>query len=200
MEKCIYLCPMKRIVGILMFLVLITGCEKFEMPSELTLSGKYYVNKLELIIVENPYHSDTTFENITLLSGDTFIDHSLPHPFDSIVVGDFYMDFDYTYLRMNWIKRNVGNNIWEYGIYNTMYPEQVAGEIMYRREPLSYNNYDLGNISFSYYPKNLKGQEKKVRLHVDSDLLESIQFSGFEIYPYGQNGPKMRLIISLIRT
>ena len=172
------------------------------MPSELTLSGKYYVSKLELIIIENPSHPDTTFKNITFLNGETFVNHSLPSPFDSIVVGDFYMDFDYSYLRMNWIKRNVRNNIWEYGIYklDVRYPEQVPGEIMYRRDPWSYNNYDLGDIYFSYYPKNLKGQEKTVRLHVDSDLLTTLQLSGFEVWPYGENGPKMRLIISLIRT
>jgi hypothetical protein len=193
---------MKRIVGILMFLVLITGCEKFSMPSELTLSGKYYVNKLELIVVENPSHPDTSFQNITFLVNDTFVDHSLPHPFDSIVVGDFYMDFDYTYVRFNWIERDyVGRDIWEYGVHkeSIVFPEQVPNEIMYRRDPLSYNNYDLGSIFIKYFPKNSLN-ERTVRLHVDSDLLESIQFSGFEVYPYGQNGPKMRLVISLTRT
>ena len=192
---------MKRIVGILVFLVLLTGCEKFEMPSELTLSGKYYVSRLDLIVIENPSHPDTIFQTITFQNTDTFVDHSLPAPFDSIVVGDFYMDFDYTYVRINWIKRNY-NNVWEYGVSknNIMFPEQVPNEIMYRRDPLSYNNYDLGTIFFDYFPKNFNGNQKTVRLHVDSDLLESIQFSGFEVYPYGQNGPKMRLVISLIRT
>ncbi len=173
------------------------------MPSELTLSGKYYVSKLEVIITENTSHPDTTFKNITFLTGETFVDHSLPSPFDSIVVGDFYMDFEYSTVRLNWVKRDyVGRDIWEYGAYENGYifPNlQEFGEIVYHRDVYSYNQYDLGTIYFLYKPKKSQIQ-RTVRFHVDSDLLTTLQLSGFEIWPYGKNGPKMRLIISLIRT
>ncbi len=85
MEKYIYLCPMKRIVGILMFLVLITGCEKYVVEkSDITLSGKYVLSKLNVANVDQNQTPDSLY-----LLGSTYVNHNLPKPFDSIVIDDF---------------------------------------------------------------------------------------------------------------
>ena len=112
MEKCIYLCPMKRIVGILMFLVLITGCEKYVVEkSDVTLSGKYVISKLNVANVDQSQTPDSLY-----LLGSTYVNHNLPKPFDSIVIDDFYLHMDYSTIRINLLGVTpTGTDIWEYG-------------------------------------------------------------------------------------
>ena len=41
---------------------------------------------------------------------------------------------------------------------------------------------------------------RRITLHVDSDLPESLQLSGLDFAPYGKNGPGYKIIFSLTRT
>jgi hypothetical protein len=80
---------MKRIVGILMFLVLITGCEKYVTEiSNVTLSGLYVV---DWVCVVGDEGNDTIsfYEN-----GQTFTDTNLHAPFDVIETNDFNINFE----------------------------------------------------------------------------------------------------------
>jgi len=116
----------------------------------------------------------------------------LPDPFDSIVVDNFYLHFDYSSIRMVWKDRmqNGQRDRWEYG--------ESPNEIFYSRVPWSYDAFTLGKIQFGYKPNDMNSY-RKIILQVDSDLLESIQLSGLEFAPYGKDGPHYRLILSLNR-
>lgn len=129
----------------------------------------------------------------TYLSNTIFRDSMLPHPFNYIKVNDFYFHFDYASIRMNWIRSTItgsSRDLWQYG--------ESPNEIFYNRVPYSYNAYDFGTIQFNYMPIN-ENSYRRITLHVDSDLLESLQLSGLDFAPYGKNGPKYKIIFSLIR-
>lgn len=168
-----------------LLLVILTSCEKYVTEvSDLTLSGKYVVSKLAVIQTNNPTTPDTVY-----LSNQVFVSNNLPDPFDTIKVNDFYIHFDYSTVRMNWLgNTNVGREVWKYG--------DKPNYIFYNRVFGSYDAYTLGKISFEYVPSN-RNSISRVILQVDSDLLESLQLSGFEFV--SNEGTKYRLIFSLTR-
>lgn len=138
MEKCIYICPMKIIVGILMFLVLITGCEKYVVErSDVTLSGMYNITKV----------ITTTDEGIDSVYTDgVFVNDLLPKPFDSIPVNDFFMEFSYVDVRFVLLDiTQSGQYKWEYGGNedSTQIWTNIYGN----------NAYFSGILKFSYKPK-----------------------------------------------
>lgn len=164
------------------------SCEKFVTEtSDLTMSGKYVVSKVSVIQTAQATRTDSVF-----LSNTLFVSHSLPDPFDSILVNNFYLHFDYSTIRMNWFNRNQNGqrDRWEYG--------ESPNEINYWREPYSYDAYTLGKISFLYKPKD-ENSYRKLTFQVDSDLLETLQLSGLDFAPYGKDGPHYRVILSLNR-
>jgi hypothetical protein len=82
---------MRRIVGILMFLVLLSGCEKYVTEiSNVTLSGLYVVDWVTVVGDEG---NDTIlhYEN-----GETFTDTNLNsyEPFNKIETNDFNINFE----------------------------------------------------------------------------------------------------------
>lgn len=177
---------MREFILILCFFLV--GCEKFTTEvSDLTLSGKYVVSKLTVIQTSQPISQDTTY-----LSGQVFINHNLPAPFDSIKIDNFHIHFDYSSVRMVWYNRlqHGQRDRWEYG--------ETPNEIFYHRVPWSFDAYTLGKIQFEYKPKN-QSTYRKVLLQVDSDLFETLQLSGLEFAPYGKYGPHYRLILTLNR-
>ena len=180
---------MRKFILFTLILGLFISCEKYTTNiSDLTLSGKYVVSKLTIITTSHAITKDSTY-----LSNTVFRDSMLPHPFNYIKVNDFYMHFDYASVRMNWISRTTTGSLrdmWQYG--------ESPNEIFYNRVPYSYNAYDLGTIQFDYMPINQKSY-RRITLHVDSDLPESLQLSGLDFAPYGKNGPEYKIIFSLTR-
>ena len=189
MIKTPYLRIMRKFILFTFILWCFSSCEKYTTNiSDLTLSGKYVVSKMSIISTSHAITKDSTY-----LSNTIFRDSTLPHPFNYIKINDFYMHFDYASVRMNWIKRTTTGSLrdmWEYG--------QAPNEIFYNRIPYSYNAYDLGTIQFDYVPINQKSY-RRITLHVDSDLPESLQLSGLDFAPYGKNGPRYKIIFSLTR-
>ena len=170
-----------------LILFMLTSCEKYVTEtSTITLSGKYLLQKLSIVQIENPTDSIKNF-----VVGDMVINRFLPDPFDTIKVGAFYMDFNYSDLRMNFLKRTNERDVWEYG----MSPDFI----FYHRVPLSFDAYTFGKITFVYLPKDEKSY-RKIILSIDSDLAESLQLSGLDFSPHGRNGPKYRYIFHLKRT
>ncbi len=155
MEKCIYLCPMKRIVGILMFLVLITGCEKYVVErSDVTLSGTYNLTKVTI--------SDD--EGIDSVYTYGVCENSiLPKPFDSLNINNFFIEFSYVDVRFNLLYiNNLDQYVWEYG-GNT--PQtQIWTEIK------GNTSYFSGILKFSYKPKGSKNIEPVTFYIVDDGL------------------------------
>jgi hypothetical protein len=174
---------------LLFFLILfmLTSCEKYVTEtSTITLSGKYLLQKLSIVQIENPTDSIRNF-----VVGDMVINRFLPDPFDTLKVGAFYLDFNYSDLRMNFLRRTNERDVWEYG----MSPDFI----FYHRVPLSFDAYTFGKITFMYLPKD-ESSYRKIILSIDSDLAESLQLSGLDFSPYGKNGPKYRYVFHLKRT
>ena len=189
MIKTPYHCIMRKFILFTFILWCFSSCEKYTTNiSDLTLSGKYVVSKMSIISTSHAITKDSTY-----LSNTIFRDSMLPHPFNYVKINDFYMHFDYASIRMNWVKRTTTGSLrdmWQYG--------EVPNEIFYNRIPYSYNAYDLGTIQFDYMPVNEKAY-RRITLHVDSDLPESLQLSGLDFAPYGKNGPRYKIIFSLTR-
>ncbi len=184
MEKCIYLCPMKRIVGILMFLVLITGCEKYVVEkSDITLSGKYVVSKIHISNVDQSQTPDSMY-----LLGSTYINHELPKPFDSMVVDDFYLHMDYSTIRLNLLGvTQTGQDIWEYG--------NSPDEIFYRI--LGNNSYNNGYIQFTYITST--GAATTMTFLIEDDGFESLQLKSSGAWFDGEMGQKQVMTLGLTR-
>lgn len=177
---------MKKLLFCLSLITLLS-CEKYVTEtSTITLSGKYLLQKLSVVQIENPTDSIRNF-----VVGDMVINRFLPDPFDTLKVGAFYMDFNYSDLRMNYLRRTNERDVWEYG----MSPDFI----FYHRIPLSFDAYTFGKITFVYIPKDEKSY-RKIILSIDSDLAESLQLSGLDFSPYGKNGPKYRYVFHLKRT
>ena len=180
---------MKKFILFTFILGCFSSCEKYTTNiSDLTLSGKYVVSKLQVIQTSNPTSRDTTY-----LGNQIFVNNSLPDPFDSIRVNNFYIHFTYTNVMIDWLgnDRFSGYEIWKYG-------QDRSEPIFYERISWTYNAYELGKIRFRYIPTN-KGVSFPVILQIDSDQAESLQISGFEFAPNGPNGTRYRLILSLTR-
>ena len=170
-----------------LILFILSSCEKYVTEtSTITLSGKYLLQKLSVIQIENPTDSIKNF-----VVGDVVINRFLPDPFDTLKIGAFYMDFTYSDLRMNFLRRVNERDVWEYG----MSPDYI----FYHRVPLSFDAYTFGKITFMYNPKD-ENTYRKIILSIDSDLAESLQLSGLDFSPYGKNGPKYRYVFHLKRT
>jgi hypothetical protein len=174
---------------LLLILFFLTSCEKYVTEvSDLTMSGKYKVSKLQVIQIANPTGKDSTY-----LSNQVFINRSLPDPFDTIRVNDFYIHFTYSNVMIGWMGNNfsTGVEVWKYG-------QKRDEQIFYNRIPWTFDAYSFGKIKFEYIPIN-KGVVFPVILQVDSDTFESLQLSGFEFSPNGANGTRYRLVLTLTR-
>ena len=177
---------MKKLL-FLLILFFLSSCEKYVTEtSTITLSGKYLLQKLSVVQIENPTDSIRNF-----VVGDMVINKFLPDPFDTLKVGAFYMDFNYSDLRMNYLRRTNERDVWEYGM--------SPNEIFWTRIPFSFDAYTFGKITFMYLPKD-ESSYRKIILSIDSDLAESLQLSGLDFSPYGKNGPKYRYVFHLKRT
>ena len=78
---------MKRIILILSLVFLLLSCEAYVTEkSDLTLSGKYVVSKLEITNVDQ----NQTIDSLYLL-GTTYDNSTLPHPLNEISINHFYI-------------------------------------------------------------------------------------------------------------
>ena len=174
---------------ILIFCLFLVSCQKYTTEiSDLTMSGKYKVSKLQVIQISNPSGRDSTY-----LSNHVYINRNLPDPFDTIRVNDFYIHFTYMNVMLGWLGNDPfsGREMWKYG--------QKGNElIFYNRIPFTFDAYSLGKIKFNYIPTN-KGVVFPVILQVDSDMFESLQLSGLEFTTNGANSTRYRLIFTLTR-
>jgi hypothetical protein len=113
MGKYTYICIMKRIIGFLIFLVLLTGCEKYVVEiSNVTLSGLYVVDWVTIVGDEG---NDTI---MTYQNGETFIDSNLHAPFNNIETNEFNINFETSSFsgdfEMIWLNKPVKPINWKY--------------------------------------------------------------------------------------
>jgi hypothetical protein len=175
---------MRRIVGILMFLVLLSGCEKYVVEkSDVTLSGKYVISKLNVINVDQSQTPDSLY-----LMGSTYVNHNLPKPFDSIVIDNFYLHMDYSTIRLNMLGvTSTGQDIWEYG--------NSPDEIFYRI--LGNNSYCSGYLQFTYITS--AGNAATMTFLIEDDGFESLQLKSEGAWFEGDMGQKQVMTLGLTR-
>ena len=179
---------MKKLFLLFIFLFSVS-CEQYVTEiSDLTLSGEYVVTQVQVINSDGGLVQNYSF-------GETYSSNSLPHPFNNIETNRFRIHFTYSEVYMN-KEIDLGYNIWDWE-YGRNKPYSNGG-IFYHRIPYSYDAYTLGKFHFKYIPKN-ELSERRIIFNVISDLPESLQLSGLEHAPQGQNGPHYTLVLKLIR-
>lgn len=175
---------MRRIIGILVFLVLLTGCEKYVVEkSDVTLSGKYVISKLNVINVDQSQTPDSLY-----LMGSTYVNHNLPKPFDSIVIDNFYLHMDYSTIRLNILGvTSTGQDIWEYG--NS--PDEIFYKIF------GNSSYCSGYLQFTYITS--VGNAATMTFLIENDGLESLQLKSEGAWFEGDMGQKQVMTLGLTR-
>jgi len=176
---------MRNLILILFVSLTLTGCQYFVFDSsDLTLSGKYVVNRLEITNVDQAITKDSIYR-----LGDTYLAKGyLPHPFDSIRINRFYLHLDYSTIRMNLLTTTPdGRDIWEYG--NAPY------EIFYR----IIGNYAFshGYIQFTYI--NRYKQASNMTFLIEEDGLETLQLRSSGAWFNGKEGQKQVMTLYLTR-
>jgi hypothetical protein len=172
-----------RNLYLLLSLLLITSCEKYVTEiSTVTLSGKYVVSKMDITNVDQNQTRDSLY-----LVGSTYINKSLPDPFDSIVINRFYLHFTEREVRMNLLGVIPRGDLWEYGA--------PPNEIFYRI--LGNNSYNSGFVQFDYV-----SSDKSVRtltFFIEDDGVESLQLKSAGGWFRGNVGEKQVMTLYLTR-
>jgi len=166
---------------ILIFLsFLLSSCEVyFTEHSDLTLSGKYVVSKLQITSVDQNTSSDSTY-----LLGSFYKNNFLGDPFDSIQINNFYIHFDYSTVRFGLLGVDqFGRDVWKYN------------EVFYN---VRFNNsFFYGVLQFDYITEN--GEFRRMTFNIEDDGFESLQLKSSGIWPMGDLGEKQVMTLSLTR-
>jgi hypothetical protein len=173
-----------RKVFLLLIVLVFASCEQYVTEiSDLTLSGKYVVSKLEITNVDQNQTRDSLY-----LLGTTYSNNLLPKPFDSIRINNFYIHMDYSTLRMKLLGVTPsGEDIWKYGV--------GSNPIFYRtfgRTP-----YNYGYMQFNYITED--GTARTITFHIEDDGYESLQLKSTGAWFDGKFGQKQVMTMSLTR-
>ena len=181
-KTCLYLLIMRT--TLLIIILLLTSCERYVLErSDVTLSGKYVVSKLDITSVDQNTNRDSLYT-----IGSTYINSILPDPFDSISVNRFYIHMDYSTIRLNELGVSpVGQDIWEYG--------NSPNEIYYR--VLGNTAYSKGYLQFDYVTKD--GSARTMTFYIEDDGLESLQLKSSGAWFKGKFGEKQVMTLYLTR-
>jgi len=171
-------------IYLMLVLFLLTSCEKFVVEtSDVTLSGKYVVSKLDITSVDQNTNRDSLYT-----IGSTYVNSVLPDPIDSIVINRFYLHFDYSTVRMNELGVSpTGSDIWQYG--------SSPNEIFYRI--LSNNSYNNGFLQFDYI--TVDGSARTLTFLIEDDGFESLQLKSTGAWFKGKFGEKQVMTLYLTR-
>ena len=173
MKKLIYL-PILFLISCRVYVV-----EK----SDLTLSGKYVVSKLDITSVDQNQYKDSLY-----LLGTTYKNPLIPSPFDSIKINRFYIHLDYSSIKMGKLTLTAdGRDIWEYGM--------APDEIFYRI--LNNNSYSNGFLQFTYEAK--PNDVRTLTFLIEDDGFESLQLKSSGAWFKGKFGEKQVMTLYLTR-
>lgn len=169
---------------LLLGLLLLSSCEKFVVStSDLSLSGKYVVSKLDVTSVDQNQFKDSLYR-----LGSTYKNPLLPPPFDSIVINRFYLHLDYSSIKMGKLNMTPdGRDIWEYG----MSPNEIFYNI------LNNNSYNNGFIQFTYEPR--PNDSRTLTFLIEDDAFESLQLKSSGAWFKGKFGEKQVMTLYLTR-
>ena len=176
---------MKKLV-VIVFLVILTGCEKYVSGTHLTLSGKYVIARISLLSVDQNTTRDTVYR-----SGDIYKSNnpSSPKPFDTIRVGKTFIHFDEMLINLRYIgldptddRRDMWDKRYESGY-------RIIGN----------NQWQEGYLQFTYHDAAKTNSNPTMTFQITEDKLESLELTSSGYWPYGRAGEKKLMILKLIR-
>lgn len=175
---------MKKIFLFTCIILLFISCEKYVTSnSDLSLSGKYVVSKLDITNVDQNQTPDSLY---TL--GSVYYNAILPDPFDTIKINRFYLHFDYNTIRMNLLGvTQSGRDIWQYGT--------SPNEIFYRI--FGNTAYHYGYIQFDYVSQD--NSSRTITFFIEDDGLENLQLKTSGAWFRGKFGEKQVMTLYLTR-
>lgn len=165
---------MKRLIYILPLLFLLVSCEKYELPTSLSLSGEYVIDKITYSHIDNAVSNNDT----VYLPGSTYVNPLERFPMDNIQVGFTKWHLDYSIISMAPVLTGTGATMW-----TKKYYYEITNH---------YSNYDLGYIDF-----NCEGSRRVFKI-VD-DQAESITLRSMGSWGYAQIGPDVSVTLHLTR-
>jgi hypothetical protein len=175
---------MRRIVGILMSLVLLSGCERYVVEiSDVTLSGMYVVDWVT--VVEDKGNDTVSFYE----NGEVFTDSNLYEPFDTIKTNDFNINFESSSFlgefEMIWLdKPNTPIN-WKYDSRKSNYSYfEITNNTSYSYGYLRLNYGQHGNNSI-----------KTMVFKIEEDGFEHLKLLST---PYGPYNRQIRLYLTRV--
>lgn len=171
---------MKNLWILLVFSIL--GCEVYTTETKTpTLSGKYVVNLIQMY----PTDQDVT-PGRTFYPADTFTSE-LPYPFDTLIIGDFFIHFDYSMVMLNRLGVDFGGrDMWEIG------PEPY-----YLRNATPYYT---GDLQFDYdYVKGGDIHQVRSTFSVVEDGLEHLVLQTKGYWPNVEMGENLHTTFILTR-
>lgn len=165
---------MKKSIYFILLVIGLTGCEVYEEPTLLSLSGEYRIDKITYEKVDN---SPSTGYKV-FLPGTTYINPTERFPMDTIVVGQTAWHFDYAEIRMVPYRTQDGRTMWLK---------------RYFYDIINHNSvYDLGYIEF-----NCEGSKRVFKI-ID-DGMESLTLRSTGQWGYANLGPNVQLTLQLTR-
>jgi hypothetical protein len=168
----------------LLLLLCFTSCEKFSLEqSDVTLSGKYVISKIDITSVDQNTSQDSLYT-----VGSVYINPALPDPFDSIAINRFYWHMDYSTILLNNIGvTQGGRDKWEYGNK----PDYIFYQI------LGNTTYSSGYLQFDYFTRN--GSSRRLTFYIEDDGIESLQLKSSGAWFKGKFGEKQVMTLYLTR-
>jgi hypothetical protein len=171
---------MLRWISILLFLL--TSCEVYVTPeTNVTLSGKYVVSKVRVQPVDQNLSSDTNY-----FTTDIF-ESQMPYPFDSFMVDNFFVHFDYSTVHLNQVGVNPGGaDMWEIGPHFYWV--------------LNNSPYYPGDLQFTYaYYKSGYKFEPTLTFSIEHDGLENLQIKSKGVWPSKEMGEEIVITFFMTR-
>lgn len=165
---------LKKFLYVIIFTTVLTGCEVYEEPTLLSLSGEYRIDKITYEKVDNsPNNSYKVF-----YPGTTYVNPTERFPMDSISVGETTWAFDYAEIFMSPYRTRDGRTMWmKRYFYNVINHTSV---------------YELGYIEF-----NCDGSRRVFKILDDG--MESLTLRSTGHWGYAQLGPNVQLTLHLTR-
>lgn len=165
---------MRKITSLLLLSILFIGCEKYEQPTLLSLSGEYVIDKITFEKVDNAVTPDDTVYQ----PGSLYVNPLETFPMDSISVGFTKWHLDYSVISMCPVATQTGQYLWTKQYFYSVIDH--------------YSNYDLGYINF-----NCEGNRRVFKI-ID-DQAESITLRSTGQWGYAEIGPDISLTLHLTR-
>ena len=171
-----------RFKFIFILLIFLSSCETYVTERKtVTLSGKYVISKVRIQSADQNTSSDSNYLTMDI------VETVMPYPFDSFMVDNLFLHFDYSQVMLNLEGVQAGGrDIWEIGPY--------------RYWILNSTPYYSGDLQFTYeYTKGNQLHKPTLTFTIEDDGLEHLQLKSKGIWPSKEFGEQVIITFFLTR-